>query len=182
MMHAKQRTRLSKFLSFVLRHHPEEIGVELDDRGWVDVDLLLARIRRHRHPITLEQLEEIVATNEKQRFAFSDDGQRIRASQGHSVDVDLGYQRAEPHDRLFHGTVSRFLGLIREEGLLKGDRHHVHLSPDERTARKVGSRRGRPVILIVQAASMHEAGHEFYLTPNRVWLTETVPCEYIEFP
>ena len=129
---------------------------------------------------TRAELDEIVATSDKQRFAFSDDGRRIRASQGHSVEVDLGYHPAEPPDVLFHGTVEKFLPSIREQGLLKGTRHHVHLSPDEETAHKVGQRRGKPVILKVNASEMYTAKFAFFVTPNAVWLTEHVPPQYIE--
>ena len=180
MRDSKAHRRNSKFLSYILRHHPEEIGVALDEAGWVEVDTLLAAIRSHRHPISREELDEIVATSDKQRFAFSDDGRRIRASQGHSVEVDLGYHPAEPPGILFHGTVEKFLPSIREQGLLKGTRHHVHLSPDEETAHKVGQRRGKPVILMVNASEMHTAEFAFFVTPNAVWLTEHVPPQYIE--
>lgn len=179
-MDSKQHTKNSKFLSYVLRHHPDEIGVELDEAGWVEVDVLLAAIAAYRHPISRAELDEIVATSDKQRFALSDDGLRIRASQGHSVAIDLGYQPSEPPEFLFHGTVEKFVASIREHGLLKGSRHHVHLSPDEETARKVGSRRGKPVILTVQSAAMQAAGHAFFVTPNQVWLTAHVPPEFLD--
>ena len=179
-MDTKAGRRNSKFLSYVLRHHPDEIGIELDGAGWVEVDVLLAAIRSHRHPITRAELDEIVAASDKKRFAFSDDGRCIRASQGHSVEVDLCYHPAEPPDILFHGTVEKFLPSIREQGLLKGTRHHVHLSPDEETARKVGERRGKPVRLTINACEMHTAEFAFFVTPNTVWLTEHVPPQYIE--
>ena len=125
-------------------------------------------------------LDEVVATNPKRRFAVADDGTRIRANQGHSVDVELGYDEVAPPEVLFHGTVARSVGAIRTKGLLKMSRHHVHLSVDEATATAVGGRRGRPVILRVRAGDMHRAGHVFYVSDNGVWLTDHVPPEYVE--
>ena len=181
-MDARQRKRKSKFLSLIFRHQPDTIGISLDEAGWVDVDLLLAAMKSQRDPITHAELQEIVATSEKQRFAFSEDGKRIRANQGHSVHVDLGFEAANPPELLFHGTVERFLDSIRKQGLLRGSRHHVHLSADEATAANVGGRRGKPVILVIDAQAMKDAGYEFFVSPNGVWLTEHVPPEYLRFP
>ncbi len=172
--------KLSKFLSFVLRHKPQAIGITLDAEGWVAVEELLAAAARHGHSITREQVEEVVATNDKKRFSFSPDGQLIRANQGHSVEVDLGLVPVEPPELLYHGTVERFLDSIHGKGLLRGNRHHVHLSADRETAARVGQRRGRPVVLVVEAGRMHCEGHEFYRSENGVWLTETVPPEYLQ--
>jgi putative RNA 2'-phosphotransferase len=174
--------RLSKFLSLVLRHEPERIGISLDPQGWVAVDDLLAAAARAGKPISREQLDLVVATNDKKRFALSPDGSRIRASQGHSVEVDLALPPVVPPERLFHGTATRFLDAIRAEGLRSQSRQHVHLSPDEETAVKVGQRHGRPAILVVLAGAMHSAGHLFYRSDNGVWLTAAVPPEYLEFP
>ena len=174
--------RLSKFLSLVLRHEPQRIGITLDDNGWVSVDDLLAAAERAGNPISREQLDRVVAENDKKRFAFSPDGARIRASQGHSVEVDLGLPPVVPPERLFHGTATRFLDAIRAEGLRPQSRQHVHLSPDEETATKVGQRHGKPAILIVLAGAMHRDGHVFYRSDNGVWLTEAVPARYLEFP
>jgi len=124
----------------------------------------------------------VVATNDKRRFSFSDDGLRIRANQGHSVEVDLKLQARQPPELLYHGTVARFVESIRGQGLVRGSRLHVHLSPDEETARRVGRRRGRPVILVVEAGRMHRDGHPFFLSANGVWLTDAVPPEYLRFP
>lgn len=179
-MNDKTRTSISKFLSYVLRHEPSAAGVTLDAEGWVDVDSLLAGCAAHGKRLSRTQLEEVVARCPKQRFAFSDDGARIRASQGHSAQVDLGYAPADPPPVLFHGTVERFLPAIREQGLLKMKRHHVHLSADEATARNVGGRRGKPVLLRIDTAAMRAAGHAFFLSANGVWLTETVPPEFID--
>ncbi len=179
-MDRKRRTSASKFLSLVLRHRPEAIGIALDEGGWVNVDDLLQRCAAHKRRISRAQLGEIVARCPKQRFALDEDGARIRASQGHSVDVDLGYSPAEPPDVLFHGAPSQALPSIREHGLVRMTRHHVHLSPDETTAAQVGGRRGKAVILRVDAARMCRDGHEFYCSANGVWLTEEVPPDYIE--
>jgi putative RNA 2'-phosphotransferase len=176
------RTELSRFLSFVLRHRPEAIGLELDPNGWADIDELVERARAHGKPLTREGVEAIAASNPKQRFALSEDGRRVRASQGHSVDVDLGYQPWVPPETLFHGTVAASLAAIRAGGLQRMERHHVHLSPDVETARVVGRRRGRPVVLRVAAGRMHRDGHLFFLSDNGVWLTEHVPPLYIDVP
>ncbi len=181
-MNDKTRVKLSKYLSFVLRHQPEAAGLTLDDEGWVAVDLLLEGCAREGKHLSRVHLDEIVAKCPKQRFAVSEDGQRIRANQGHSTDVELGYEPAEPPDLLYHGTVNQVLGLIFEKGLLKMQRHHVHLSADERTAKTVGGRRGKPVVLVVDACAMRAAGHVFFCTPNGVWLTEKVPPEFISGP
>jgi putative RNA 2'-phosphotransferase len=173
---------LSKFLSFVLRHKPESIGLTLDAKGWAEVGQLIEKCQAHGKLLSREVVAEIVATNTKRRFAFSEDGRFIRASQGHSIDVELGYAPAEPPEWLFHGTVSRALSAIRASGLMKMSRHHVHLSTEVETARSVGGRRGRPVILRIAAARMHRDGHAFYLSANGVWLTDAVPPAYIEFP
>ena len=178
-MDEKTRTSISKFLSFVLRHRPDAAAVTLDQGGWVDVELLLRGCADNGHRISRDELAEVVATNPKQRFAFSDDGRRIRANQGHSTDVELGYEPAEPPDALFHGTVARSLPSIREKGLQRMDRHHVHLSGDASTARAVGARRGKAVVLRIDAQGMRAAGHTFYRTPNGVWLTDEVPSTFI---
>lgn len=182
MFDSAARIRLSKFLSRVLRHRPDSIGLELDDGGWVEVDMLLARCHEHGRPMTRAQLLEVVSHCDKQRFALSTDGLRVRASQGHSVEVDLGYVASEPPDELFHGTAQVSLDSIRKEGLRRMRRHHVHLSANEETARRVGSRYGRPVVLRVRADRMVKAGHAFFVSANGVWLTEHVPPEFIEWP
>lgn len=181
-MNSRQLTKISKFLSFVLRHEPQSIGITLDQAGWIGVRELLDAMARHGTSVTEAELREVVATNDKKRFALSDDGTRIRASQGHSVEVELGYQRTEPPEFLYHGTVDHFLGSIRKEGIQKGERHHVHLSMDQKTAETVGQRRGRPVLLTIRTGQMHRDGLEFFVSANGVWLTEYVPASYIEFP
>jgi putative RNA 2'-phosphotransferase len=176
----RNRTKeTSKFLSFVLRHQPEEIGLKLDDAGWASVEELLAACKRARRTLTREELEHIVDTSDKKRFAFSEDGLYIRANQGHSIEVELGYEPREPPAVLYHGTATRFLASIQKEGLKRGKRHHVHLSTDASTAIKVGSRHGKPVVLRIMSGRMHTDGYLFYLSENGVWLTERVPPDYI---
>jgi len=174
--------RTSKFLSKVLRHAPESVGLRLDEAGWVDVDELLAAAGRAGVALDRPTLERVVAENDKQRFALSPDGVRIRASQGHSVTVELGLEPVVPPDVLFHGTADRNLDSIRAQGLVPGRRTHVHLSADEATAVNVGRRHGRPVVLRVRAGEMHRAGHPFYRSDNGVWLTGAVPPAHIDFP
>ena len=175
----QQLVATSKFLSLVLRHRPDVIGIELDAEGWVAVEELLTACAKHGRAISRDQLDDLVRTNDKQRFAFSVDGSRIRANQGHSLPVDLGLVPVEPPELLYHGTVPRFLESIRREGLTKGTRHHVHLSPDVETATKVGQRRGRPIVLMIAAGHMFRDGHKFYRSENGVWLTDAVPPAYI---
>jgi putative RNA 2'-phosphotransferase len=175
-------TKASKFMSLVLRHKPEEIGLVLDEHGWADIGELIQKAGAHGVALTREQIAEVVATSDKQRFAIDQTGQRIRANQGHSVDVDLGLAPSEPPPILFHGTAEKSVGAIRAEGLKAGRRQHVHLSPDEQTAVKVGSRHGRPVVLRIAAGRMHEQGHAFFFSTNGVWLTDSVPLEFIAFP
>ena len=181
-MDARRRVRISKFLSYVLRHKPERIGVAMDAQGWVSVRELIEKCRARGKPISLEELEEVVATNDKQRFALSEDGTRIRASQGHSIRVDLGYEPQQPPEVLYHGTAARVLPAIRKRGLTKGRRHDVHLSLDAASALAVGGRHGRPVVLTVEAGRMHRDGFAFRLTDNGVWITDHVPPAYLVFP
>lgn len=172
----------SKFLSLLLRHQPDAVGLQLDAAGWVSVDQLVEKCREHGRQLTNDIVLEIVATSSKQRFALSDDGRRIRANQGHSIDVELDYEQCEPPSVLYHGTVAAHLESIRKSGLLRMERHHVHLSFDEATARIVGKRRGKPIILKIAAKQMHLDGYVFVRSTNGVWLTETVPAKYIAFP
>lgn len=171
---------ISKFLSKHLRHAPEALGLTLQPGGWVSVDELLSGCERVQFAISYDELIECVETSDKKRFSFDESGDLIRANQGHSVEVDLELEAKPPPTVLFHGTVERFLASIMAEGLIKGKRHHVHLSKDIETARKVGARRGKPVILEVASGTMHERGHEFYESVNGVWLTDTVPTEYLK--
>ncbi|HEX5115019.1 MAG TPA: RNA 2'-phosphotransferase [Pseudonocardiaceae bacterium] len=171
--------RVSKRLSYHLRHAPERIGIELDPAGWVEVTVLLDALAAHGLRISRDELSEVVAGNDKQRFAFDSTGTRIRASQGHSVAVDLGLRPAEPPSLLYHGTVARFLPAIRREGLRPMGRQSVHLSAGIETALAVGARRGDPVVLTVAAGRMFLAGHEFRVSDNGVWLVGAVPLEFL---
>jgi putative RNA 2'-phosphotransferase len=178
----KRLITVSKYLAKHLRHTPEGIGLTLQPGGWVPVDDLLAAARQHGFPISYDELVECVETNDKRRFALDVSGELIRANQGHSVEVDLQLEEREPPETLYHGTVKRFLSSIRKAGLLRGKRHHVHLSGDVETARRVGARRGKPVVLVVDSGRMRRDGHRFFLSANGVWLTDTVPPEYVSEP
>uniref|UniRef100_A0AAU3GTV2 Probable RNA 2'-phosphotransferase n=1 Tax=Streptomyces sp. NBC_01401 TaxID=2903854 RepID=A0AAU3GTV2_9ACTN len=172
-MDERRTVKVSKFLSKHLRHEPDRLGISLDPHGWVTVDELLRACARRGFTLTRDDLDHVVAVNDKQRFTMT--GDRIRANQGHSVPVDLDLPPAEPPAYLFHGTVARVLDAIRAEGLRPMNRHHVHLSPDHGTAVRVGSRRGAPIVLVVDAGAMHRAGHLFHVSANGVWLTASVP-------
>ncbi|MER5895266.1 RNA 2'-phosphotransferase [Streptomyces sp. NPDC001876] len=176
-MDERRTVKVSKYLSKHLRHQPERIGITLDPSGWVPIDELMRACAGHGFPVTRAELDHVVAANDKQRFAV--DGDRIRANQGHTVTVDLGLPPAEPPAYLYHGTVGRVLDVIRTEGLRPMARHHVHLSPDRETATRVGARRGVPVILSVDAGAMHRAGHVFHVSTNGVWLTDSVPPQFL---
>ena len=172
---------ISKFLSLILRHNPGKIGLQLDENGWTNVDELLRKAQRHQPKLDVQLLKEIVETNDKKRFAFNDDETRIRANQGHSIEIDLKYKPIRPPEFLYHGTVAKFMEPIKEKGLLKMNRHHVHLSEERETATKVGSRRGKPIILTVRSGEMYTNGIDFFQSDNGVWLTDVVLLEYIEF-
>ena len=176
---SQKRVRISKFLSLVLRHRPETLGLSLDPQGWVEVDLLLGAMEARGKGIDRDFLVEVVRTNDKQRFALSDDGRRIRASQGHSVEIDLGLEPRTPPRQLFHGTATRSVGAILKRGLLKMGRRHVHLSDELATAKRVGSRHGRPVVLKVDSAAMARDGYSFFRSANGVWLVDSVPVGYL---
>lgn len=168
-------SRASKFLTLVLRHDPGRIGLSLGPGGWVTTRDLLRALSRHGLTTTAEELQAIVASDDKRRFTLSDDGRRIRAAQGHSIAVDLGLQEAEPPETLFHGTATATLDTIFREGLKPVSRTHVHLSLDVPTAIRVGARHGRPIVLEVAAGSLHRSGAVFLLADNGVWLTAAVP-------
>ncbi|MGK5035534.1 RNA 2'-phosphotransferase [Janthinobacterium sp. LB3P118] len=173
----------SKFLSLVLRHAPEKIGLALDAQGWADIGQLLAQAGSHGRSISREQLQDVVARDSKTRYAISADGLRIRANQGHSLAaVDIGLPPATPPAMLYHGTASRYVEAIRAGGLLPGSRNHVHLSANRETALAVGARHGKPVVLTVDAGAMQAQGHVFYVSDNGVWLVDAVPQACIGFP
>ena len=166
-------------MSLVLRHEPEKAGLTIEPGGWVLIEDLLAGTARAGARFTRDEFGAVVKACEKQRFAIDDSGTKVRANQGHSTEVELRFEPAEPPAELYHGTADRNLAVILRDGLLKMSRHHVHLSPDTQTAAKVGSRHGKPVILIVDAATMRADGHIFYCSANGVWLVDSVPPQYL---
>ena len=168
----------SKFISLILRHKPEVIGITLDEHGWADVDELISGIAKDR-PFDMDMLEEVVRTDEKQRYSFNEDKTLIRANQGHSIPVDVELERKTPPDILWHGTGEKYTASIDALGLIPKSRLYVHLSSDAETAKKVGSRHGRPVIYTVDSGQMAANGYEFYLSVNGVWLTKKVPVKYL---
>lgn len=170
--------KTSKYISLILRHHPEVIGITLDDHGWADTAALIEGVSR-THILTKEILEEIVRTDEKQRYSFNEDHSKIRANQGHSIPVDVELREAEPPEILYHGTGEKYTASIEQQGLLPKTRLYVHLSKDQETAVNVGRRHGRPAVYAVDAGSMHRDGHLFYLSANGVWLVKKVPVQYL---
>ncbi len=169
----------SKFISLILRHKPEVIGITLDDHGWADTKELIEGVNK-THPLTMEMLEEIVRTDEKQRYSFNEDKTRIRANQGHSIPVDADLTETEPPETLYHGSGEKSVPSIEKQGLRPMSRLYVHLSKDAATARTVGSRHGKPVVYIVLAGEMHRDGYPFFLSANGVWLTREVPVRYLQ--
>ncbi len=172
--------KISKYLSKHLRHQPDRIGLQLAPGGWVTVDELLAACKQHDFPITRLELNEVVSNNDKKRFSFDSTGSLIRANQGHSIEIDLQLEPTIPPEVLYHGTGYGAVESILRDGLRKMSRHHVHLSSDITTARKVGARHGRPVVFLVDAAVMHKDGHQFYCSDNGVWLVDCVPPNYLQ--
>ena len=166
-------------MSLILRHKPETIGIELDEHGWADVEELIRGIAK-THEFSREILEEIVRTDNKQRYSFNEDKTMIRANQGHSVLVDVELEETAPPEKLWHGTGEKYTASIDRQGLIPKSRLYVHLSKDSETALKVGRRHGRPVLYIVKAGAMYHAGFKFYLSRNGVWLTKAVPAEFLE--
>jgi len=179
MNNEKSLTKLSKFLSLVLRHKPETIDITLSDQGWVDTNTLIEKMNACGKQIDLETLTTVVNTNNKKRFAFNEDKSQIRANQGHSLKVDLGYVEKSPPDILYHGTAHKNIESIFKTGLEKRNRHQVHLSKDRDTAFNVGQRHGKPIILKVMAKEMHQNGFKFFESENKVWLTDSVPVKYL---
>lgn len=172
-------TKVSKFLSLVLRHKPEAARISLDEHGWAYVNSLVHGVSLTFPGFDKNILEEIVRTDEKQRYSFNEDGSKIRANQGHSIPVDVELDVVEPPEYLYHGTGEKYAGLIERDGLIPKSRLYVHLSGDVETAINVGKRHGNPVIYLVDSGKMHRAGFTFYRSANGVWLTERVPVEYL---
>lgn len=179
MIDKKYHTKLSKFLSLVLRHKPEEIGIDLDSNGWTDVNSLIEKMNSYGKHIDFETLEVILETNNKKRFSFNEDKSLIRANQGHSIEIDLGYKNCIPPKILFHGTGAKYVDNIYKTGIKKKNRHHVHLSKDIETALSVGQRHGKPVIFEIFAEEMAKEGFEFFESENGVWLTDEIPVTFI---
>lgn len=171
--------KTSKFISLILRHKPEVIGISVDEHGWAKVSELLNGISKKQY-IDMEMLEQIVATDNKQRYSFNEDKTLIRANQGHSIKVDVELQEKKPPAILYHGTGEKYVKSIDEQGLISKSRLYVHLSKDEETAKNVGSRHGKPVIYKIYASEMYNNGHIFYLSENGVWLTKSVPVKYMK--
>jgi len=178
-MNEQQKKKTSKFLSYVLRHHPELIYLNLDKNGWANVDELITKSKNDSQGFTFEELDEIVQTNDKKRFIFNEDKTRIRANQGHSIDINLALIPQQPPEFLYHGTAQGNIESILEKGIEKRNRQHVHLSQDIETATKVGMRHGKPIILTINTEKMFDDGIEFYLSENNVWLTDFVDATYI---
>lgn len=178
-MNEIETKRISKFLSLILRHQPETIGLKLDENGWADVEELRERLAKKKVYFSLEELDEVVETNNKKRFAFNEDKTKIRASQGHSINIDLALEALQPPDFLYHGTAEANISSILEKGIEKRSRQHVHLSADKETATKVGMRHGKPIILTIRTGKMYEDGIAFFQSANGVWLTEFVDLKYI---
>lgn len=177
---SKQLSEVSKFLSYVLRHQPDAIGITLDLEGWTDIAALIAAATNDGKQLDRDLIQTVVTTSDKKRFAISEDGLRIRAVQGHSTEsVDINYVEKVPPEFLYHGTATRFMEAIRKEGLLPGSRQYVHLSHDEQTALAVGQRHGKPVVLKLEALRMHQQGFKFYQSENGVWLVNDVPAEQL---
>jgi len=175
----RRSVRISKFLARHLRHRPHELGLELQPGGWVGVEELLAACRRSGFSLSAAELDAAVHAPGKRRYAYDATGERVRAVQGHSVAVDLGYTPSPPPPALYHGTHTGAVSAILRQGLRPMDRLQVHLSGDEQTARTVGARRGRPVVLTVDAGAMAEAGHVFFRADNGVWLVDEVPARHL---
>ena len=178
-MNQQELNKVSKSLSYILRHRPDSVGLELHEGGWLDINALLEAMDRSGLQVSRDVLERVVAKNDKQRFEFSDDRVHIRARQGHSAEVELGYMPSVPPDVLYHGTATKYLDSIIEQGLLKCKRHHVHMSTNKETMLQVGMRHGKPVLLLIDAKRMTADGHLFFVTGNHVWLTDLVPAEYL---
>jgi putative RNA 2'-phosphotransferase len=169
----------SKFMSYVLRHEPQSIGLILDPEGWASIEDLIQLSQQSQTPLTHETIIEVVRTSDKQRFKLSEDGRRVRTNQGHSIPIDLALKPQTPPHLLYHGTAERFVDSIVEKGLVPGSRQHVHLSLDMETARRVGQRHGKPTVFVVKAHEMFLSGHMFYVSDNGVWLTMHVPTQFL---
>lgn len=181
MQKMKSDKEISKFMSLVLRHNPDKIDIILDENGWTDTAVFISKMNTKGFGLDMKKLEEIVQDNDKQRFAFNDTKDKIRANQGHSVDIDLALLPSQPPEILYHGTSENVIPFIKEQGITKQNRQHVHLSTQIETAIKVGARHGKVVVLPVRALEMYQNGEKFYISDNGVWLTDMVATKYIDF-
>ncbi len=179
-MDVKRKIKISKFLSLVLRHKPEVIGLKLDENGWARVADLRRSCADYGKSFTFAELEEVVDTNDKKRFSFNETKTKIRANQGHSLEVEIEFEKRMPPETLYHGTAEKYVGAIFANGLQKMNRHHVHLSADAETARAVGARHGKPVIFEIKTAGMIAESFEFFVSANGVWLVQEVPPQFLE--
>ncbi|ENY8552384.1 TPA: RNA 2'-phosphotransferase [Clostridioides difficile] len=175
-----KKDKLSIFISLILRHKPETIGIKLDDYGYADVNELIEKINNTGRNINIEILEQIVKEDNKQRYSFNDDRSKIRANQGHSINVNVELRELEPPRFLYHGTATRFLDNIKKEGIISKSRLYVHLSNDIDTAVHVGKRHGISIVLKINTGKMYENGYKFYLSENNIWLCEYIPFKYVE--
>lgn len=178
-MTEQHKKRIGKFLSLILRHEPSKIGLTLDENGWANVQELIEKCKKKRYHFSMDELVGIVETNDKKRYSFNEKRNKIRANQGHSIDIDLALTPVEPPEFLYHGTATRFLSSIMDEGVIKGSRQHVHLSQDKETATKVGSRHGKVAILTIMSRQMYQDGIAFFQSDNGVWLTDYVDAKHI---
>ncbi len=178
-MNEQKKKSIGKFLSLILRHQPDTIGLILDENGWANIDELIEKCKKENVLFTFDELVEIVETNDKKRYAFNYEQTKIRTNQGHSIDVDVELKSVKPTVFLYHGTAKKNLDSILEIGIEKRSRQHVHLSIDKNTAIKVGLRHGRPIILKINSGIMHDDGNIFYLSENNVWLTDFINPKYI---
>lgn len=171
---------ISKYMSLILRHKPDVIGIELDEHGWANVNDLISGIEKDNHGFNFELLEEIVRSDSKQRYSFNDDKSFIRANQGHSVNVDVELKEKEPPEYLYHGTGEKYVKSINQDGLIPKSRLYVHLSKDIKTAENVGKRHGKEIIYRINSGRMYRNGYKFYLSENGIWLTKEAPVKYLE--
>ena len=178
---SEKLVKLGRFISLILRHSPETIGIKLDENGWADVEELIILMNKNRRKIDIDTLKEIVETNNKKRYEFSDDFKKIRACQGHSINVDVELEQAVPPEFLYHGTAVKNIESIKKDGIKKASRQHVHLSSDYNTAYNVGKRHGKPYIIKVLSGKMGKDRKKFYISKNEVWLSDDIETEYLVF-
>ena len=173
------KNHIGKFICLILRHKPNSIGISLDENGWANTQELLNGLNAAGKKVDIEQLINIVNTDNKRRFSFNSDKSKIRANQGHSIPVNLGLLELVPPTILYHGTSEKFIESIKQNGIQKRSRQYVHLSSNIETAVAVGKRHGNPIVLKINTEQMFLDGYKFYLSENGVWLTDNVPYQYV---